>query len=123
MNRRAFFALSAVVVLLAGALIWSLLGRAETMETYSEPFDAPGEWDSGDDANALAEVVNSQYEITVRASSGIYRGTSPQQFGDGIYEVTATQLAGPIDNGYGLAIRLNPDSISNGDGSSQKSPY
>ena len=113
MNRRPIVVLLALLILmLIGFLVWNLLLADETVEAFRETFDAPGEWDSGDDANALAAVTNGQYEITVRASSGIYRGSSPQQFADGIYEVTATQLAGPIDNGYGLALRLDPDSNS-----------
>ena len=81
-------------------------------DTFSDSFDAAGEWDSGDDANAFAGVREGQYEILVRASSGIFRGSAPHQFADGIYEVTATQVAGPLDNGYGLIIRLNPDDNS-----------
>ena len=45
----------------------------------------------------------------VSAPADIYIGTYDARFGDGVYEVTATQVAGPLDNGYGLVFRADTD--------------
>ena len=111
--RQLIVAILAIAVLAAAGILWQRRGSFRpAVGRYSDNFDEPGAWDSGDDANALAGVRDGRYEILVRASSGIYRGSSPEQFADGVYEVRATQIAGPLDNGYGMVIKLDPDSNS-----------
>ncbi|MCA9982897.1 MAG: hypothetical protein KDE59_01340 [Anaerolineales bacterium] len=107
--RRVIVIVVALAVLALGIFLVFRSGILQpAADSFTDSFDEPGEWDSGDDANAFAGVRDGHYEILVRASSGIFRGSAPHQFADGIYEVTATQVAGPLDNGYGLIIRLNP---------------
>jgi hypothetical protein len=43
----------------------------------------------------------------VIADSGIFWSTGGENFGDGVYELEATQTVGTIDNGYGLMFYVD----------------
>lgn len=76
-------------------------------EAYLETFDAPGTWRVGDDADASGQVRNGVYDLLVTADDAIIWTTAGQDFGDGVYQVEATQVEGPLNNGFGLLFRLN----------------
>ena len=38
---------------------------------------------------------------------GLYRATAGERFSDGVFEVEATQISGPINNGFGMLFRLD----------------
>ncbi len=99
----------ALLVALAG-LALTQFGRGRPADTtpFQESFDAPGEWQVGEDANAAAQVTAGRYEVLVKAPGSIYIGGNDLRFADGVVEVTATQVAGPVDNGYGLVLRHDP---------------
>ncbi len=77
---------------------------------YEETFDSEGRWGTGSDADAEGSVSNGQYQLLVKSDLGLFWSTAGESFGDGVYQVEATQLEGPLDNGYGMVFRANPDS-------------
>jgi hypothetical protein len=79
---------------------------------YEETFDSEGSWGTGEDLEARGEVTGGRYEFLVKAELGLFWATAGVERGDGIYQVEATQLDGPLDNGYGLMFRVNTDTNS-----------
>lgn len=79
---------------------------------YEETFDDAGSWGTGEDLDARGEVTGGRYEFLVKAEYGLFWATAGERRSDGIYQVEATQLEGPLDNGYGLMFRVDPDSNS-----------
>ena len=90
---------------------------------YEESFDDAGKWGTGEDLEASGEVTGGRYEFLVKADLGLFWATAGEQLSDGVYQVEATQLDGPLDNGYGLMFRVDADTNSlylfevSGDGS------
>lgn len=78
---------------------------------YVATFDDAGSWGVGDDADVIGRVIDGRYELLVRADSGIFWATGGENFADGLYEVEATQIEGPLDNGYGMIFRVDNDSF------------
>ena len=79
---------------------------------YEETFDDAGNWGTGEDQEARGEVTGGRYEFLVKADLGLFWATAGEDLSDGVYQVEATQLDGPLDNGYGLMFRVDPDSNS-----------
>ncbi len=92
-------------VLLAAATI--ILAACRGASSYSETFDAPGSWRTGNDADAVGQIRDGVYDLTVEADDVIIWTAAGEDFSDGVYEMTATQVAGPLNNGYGLLFRLD----------------
>ncbi len=98
--------------------LWSLLiavfvlaaCRGGSGLPYEESFDQPGEWSSGEDAYSRGQVIDGAYVFEVLENDVTRWAAAGQSFGDGIYEVEATPLEGPLDNGYGMIFRANPES-------------
>ncbi len=77
---------------------------------YSEEFDAPSSWRTGDSGDATGEVVGGVYDFTVHSSDNIVWTTSGEEDApDGMYVVEAKQISGPLDNGYGMIFRVNDE--------------
>jgi hypothetical protein len=74
---------------------------------YMESFNRAGNWGIGDRTDLEGKVENGVYEMLVKSSYGIYYAFAGEDFTDGIYEVEATQIDGPINNGYGMLFRLD----------------
>ena len=79
---------------------------------YEESFDDAGKWGTGEDLEASGEVTGGRYEFLVKADLGLFWATAGEQLSDGVYQVEATQLDGPLDNGYGLMFRVDADTNS-----------
>lgn len=79
---------------------------------YVETFDDAGGWGVGSDIDAEGTVDEGHYEFLVKANLGLFWSTAGRSFEDGIYEVEATQLEGPLDNGYGMLFRVDDDTDS-----------
>jgi hypothetical protein len=78
-------------------------------DTYVETFDEPGTWSAGSDLDVDGDVRDGMYDLLVEADNLLIWASAGEQFGDGIYEVEATAVAGPLNNGYGMVIRLDDD--------------
>lgn len=79
---------------------------------YTETFDEAGGWGVGSDVDAEGSVTGGRYEFLVKSNLGLFWSTAGENFGDGVYEVEATQLGGPLDNGYGMLFRVDDDTDS-----------
>lgn len=76
---------------------------------YQERFDEPGKWRFGNDTDAVGQVVDGKYDLLVKADTAFIWTTAGKEFGDATYQVEATQVEGPLNNGYGMLFRVNDD--------------
>ena len=76
---------------------------------WVETFDEPGVWSSGEDAYSRGGVVDGVYSFEVLQNDVSRWAAAGQTFSDSIYEVEAMPVEGPLDNGYGLLFRANPE--------------
>jgi hypothetical protein len=95
-----------------GALIVEALGPwsieiTRRSDPYEETFDRIGNWGSGTSEDVDGQVHNGVYEMLVISNSGLYFATAGDCFSDGIYEVDATQISGPLNNGYGMLFMVD----------------
>lgn len=102
MHRRHFLLLTAVL------LLSGLIGCGGSTP-YVESFDDPGTWRVASDANVSGQVENGVYDFEVFAVQQTFWTTADETFDDGIYEVEATQVAGPDDNAYGMIFRVDTE--------------
>lgn len=99
--------------LLVGTLILALLAGCNQLGgSYEETFDSVGSWGHGSDVDAEGTVVNGRYEFLVKSDLGLFWSTAGERFADGVFEVEAMQLDGPLDNGYGMIFRADDESDS-----------
>lgn len=76
---------------------------------YEETFDSIGTWGSGADVDADGDVTDGRYVLLVKADLGLFWSTAGQDFDNGIFSVEATQISGPLDNGYGMIFRMDSE--------------
>jgi hypothetical protein len=98
---RQLFALALLVVLATGC------GGGASGLPWEETFDDAGTWSSGEDAYSRGGVADGAYVFEVLQNDVSRWASAGQNFSDGIYELEATQIDGPLDNGYGLLFRAN----------------
>ena len=99
--RRKWGVLFWVLVLILPTLACGLLDSG-----YDETFDNDSNWQVNDTDGASATVADGVFRFTVTEPEAIYWITDGEQsFGDGTWEVDVTQIAGPVDAGYGLVFR------------------
>lgn len=100
-------------IIILGILV--LLGLAGCQEggasslPFVEPFNEAGDWGTGEDAYSIGAVVDGVYDFKVLENDLSRWASAGKNFSDGIYEVEATPVEGPVDNGYGLLFRANPE--------------
>lgn len=95
---------------LIGLLLIGLLAACGgSTAPYSESFDEPGSWTVGDDTYTEGKIEEGVYDLLIKGDD-VRRWThAGESFGDGAYQVEATQVEGPIDNGYGMLFRADTD--------------
>ncbi len=76
-------------------------------EPFTETFDEAGDWRVAGDSNVSGEVADGVYNFHVFADNFTFWTTAGLAFQDGMYEVEATQVSGPVDNGYGMIFRVD----------------
>lgn len=92
-------------------LLYLLAGCANgSSESYLETFDEAGSWSAGSDSFSTGEVTGGVYRLTVTENDLSRWASAGLNFSNGVYEVEATPVSGPLDNGYGLLFRANPES-------------
>ncbi|GMQ78620.1 MAG: hypothetical protein BMS9Abin02_1143 [Anaerolineae bacterium] len=102
------------MIILVGILL-AVFGSAcnsAGSKQYVETFNSQGKWGVGNSDDILGMVNNGFYDMTVKDNYGLYLATAGENFSDGIYEVETTQLSGPLNNGYGMLIRVDYDTDS-----------
>jgi hypothetical protein len=95
---------------MSGILLCILfLASCRRSDPYVETFDEPGNWRTGSDADVDGAVIDGTYDFLVKADELIIWTTAGENFADGVYEVEATQVSGPLDNGYGMLFRVDDE--------------
>jgi hypothetical protein len=94
--------------LLTAVLLLALAGCTGRDAAYEETFDQQGSWPQEDNPYARGRVFEGAYELEVKANDGLFWATNGRETGDGSYQVEATQVAGTLDNGYGLLFMVDP---------------
>ncbi len=95
-----------IMILLSLVLLTGCLGGAAA---YRETFDEPGNWRTGEDGDVEGQIVNGTYDLLVKADILFAWTTAGREFGDAVYEIEATQVEGPLNNGYGMLFRVDDD--------------
>ena len=98
------FFIVAVLVLLAGCADGGASGLP-----FVETFDEPGAWGTGEDAYSVGAVTDGVYDFLVIENDITRWASAGKNFANGIYEVEATPVEGPLDNGYGLLFRADAE--------------
>lgn len=76
---------------------------------YHEEFNSIGTWGSQTDANVDGQVVDGRFEFQVNETNALYWSTGGETFGNATYELEATAIDGPLNNGFGMMFRINND--------------
>ncbi len=94
-----------------GLLLMLLLLAAcgGTTSSYETTFDEAGTWTVGEDTYTTGTIENGVYDLLIKGDDVRRWAHADETFGDGIYELVATQVEGPLDNGYGMLFRADPD--------------
>jgi hypothetical protein len=71
-----------------------------------EPFDAAGEWQLDSDATAELEIADGVLSIHVHSPNHVAWAYVERTFTDFRLRVEATPVGGPLDNEYGVLIRM-----------------
>lgn len=100
-----------LICLVAFLLILALIASACTSlfdnNPYLETFDEVGSWGVGNTKQSEGQVKDGVYELHVKDNHGVYYATAGENFANGTYIVEATQIDGPLNNGYGLVFRVD----------------
>ncbi|MCA9933180.1 MAG: hypothetical protein H6662_13360 [Ardenticatenaceae bacterium] len=97
------------VGILALILMVALTACLGSASVYRETFDEAGSWRVGNDADAEGQVIDGKFDMLVKADNLFIWTTAGKEFGDATYEVEATQVDGPLNNGYGMLFRVDDD--------------
>lgn len=96
-----------IIPLLAGFALLAACAGGRGLP-FTETFDDAGQWSTGEDAYSTGSVAEGVYDFTVHEND-ISRWAAPGvDIADGIFEVEATAIEGPLDNGFGLIFRADP---------------
>lgn len=98
--------LAFVIVLAFTSMACSVFGSG----VYKESFDEAGNWGTGSSVDVEGQVTEGGYEMLVKSNHGIYLATAGERFEDGTYELEATQIDGPLNNGYGMLFFVDEES-------------
>ena len=103
-----------LVILILGIFLALVAASCNTSDPagYKEPFNSQGNWGVGKSDDVKGMVSSGIYDFMVKDNYGLYLATAGESFSDGIYEVEAVQLSGPVNNGYGMLIRVDHDTES-----------
>ncbi len=95
-------------LLLLLGLALSACTAADDGLPFEETFDELGSWSSGEDTYSSGTVVDGIYRFEVKEPDISRWAAAGQEFGDGSYSVEARAVAGPLDNGFGMLFRADP---------------
>ncbi len=94
-------------LILAMVILAACGGR--TSQPAVETFDEPGNWSVGDDTYTEGQVIDGVYDLLIKGDDVSRWAAAGKNYSDGIYEVEAVQIDGPLDNGYGMLLRADTD--------------
>lgn len=108
-SKRVYALATTVAAIAALVSLLAITGCNTIGGPYEETFDDAGRWGTGSDVDKEGQVQNGRYEFLVKSEFGLFWTTAGEEFGDGVYQVEATPLEGPLDNGYGMMFRVGDD--------------
>ena len=91
------------------AVLLLLLAGCGGTEAYSETFDETGDWRVESNSDVEGEIRDGVYDFIVKADDQLFWTNPGLNFSDGLYEVEATQIDGPLNNAYGMLFRLDDE--------------
>ena len=95
--------------LVAVSALLLLVACGGSEQSYTATFDDAGTWHTGSDTYTEGSVHDGVYDLFVPGDDVSRWSAAGQDFGDGRYQVEATQVEGPLDNGYGMLIRADAE--------------
>lgn len=96
------------LLVLVGVLV-GVVGCAPRAASWQETFDAPGDWHLTSDATADVTIVDGKLRIHVLNWGEVAWSSLDRVYGDFRLSVETTQVSGPIDNEYGVLVRMDGD--------------
>ena len=84
-----------------------LAGCGSSTGPYLEEFESVGSWATGENDESRGDIAGGIYDFSVFADTGIYWASAAERFGNGRYEVEATAISGPVDNGFGMVFMVD----------------
>lgn len=95
---------------LASALLAACAGRdTASTEVWQTEFESGTGWQLNSDAIAEVAVADGALRVHVFSAGQVAWATSESRWGDVHLRVDATQVSGPIDNEYGVLVRMQDD--------------
>lgn len=82
--------------------------RIET-ELWEEPFDVAGTWQLSSDAAAETRIEDGRLLVIVHEPGQVAWAVAGKRLSNLRLAVEATPVAGPVDNEYGILIRMDGD--------------
>ena len=89
--------------------LFLLLSGCGGQASYLETFDEVGSWRVGEDLEASGQVVDGVYRLAVEPYNEYFWTTAGENFENGVFSVEATQVAGPLNPGYGMIFRVDDE--------------
>ncbi|MBN1486781.1 MAG: hypothetical protein JW981_04015 [Anaerolineae bacterium] len=87
-----------------------LNGCSGAVEPWNEPFDTVGDWQLESDASASVEITGGRLLINILVPGQIaWASIEERPLSDFRLTVEAAQEAGPMDNEYGVLLRMEDD--------------
>lgn len=99
----------AMILGIALVCLFAACGAGSGAQTWTEPFNDPGDWQLSSDAAADVTIAEGQLVITVRQPGQVAWASAGRIYQDFALRVEATQIAGPLNNEYGILIRMQGD--------------
>ncbi len=96
-----------VLILLAGLTLAACGSAAQ--QSWTETFDSQGDWELSSDAVAEVSMTEGQLQIHILLPGQVAWASAGRSVGDARIAVDATQVAGPMDNEYGVLLRMQED--------------
>ncbi len=96
-----------VLMLLAGWML-AACGAVEK-EPWTDTFDDEERWELSSDAVADVTMSEGELQIHILLPGQVAWASADHTFGDARIAVDATQVAGPMDNEYGVLVRMQGD--------------
>ncbi|MGC9348357.1 MAG: hypothetical protein ACP5JG_09495 [Anaerolineae bacterium] len=94
-------------------LLWLSMGvscaATSPAESWDEDFESADAWRLGSDAVADVAVTGGQLQIHVLQPGQVAWASTEQTWADLHVAVDAMQVSGPVDNEYGVLIRMDAD--------------
>lgn len=80
--------------------------------SFTETFDSLGGWASEASKEVSGNVTDGVYIFNLIEPDSFYWSTADRLVGSGTYEISATAVSGPLNNGFGMMINVDNNTDS-----------